>query len=686
MPKVTFSPTSLLRTMFPSESKPQSYSEFFSRDSFHFPQEANNQLNYISSPAASPPLPSPPSIHPTISQQAPVYYSRMYELPGPADPPQSAFIPTQPSPQSSLGLYRIASPLHTTSSPPSVQRHASRYAAQRETSQSASFSIQSSPMNPSSMNTSQMHNSSLQNGFVSDTREFAYPYEQGHAEPKQWSLPRKPSLSDETASQESSHVHQGHVRQGHRSHSLSHKYSTSKEHIHEHQTHTSTMGRARRRSSTRSATETVYPTYYPAHPVPPEMQIATGPPDSWSVTPPRPEKIRRRKYASGVDERNFFTVLEYEINSQPIIWDYFTGYVHLTGIWKAIGNSKADIVKLLDNSPELEPVIKRVRGGFLKIQGTWVPYEVARKLALHVCFYVRYALVPLFGATFPEQCTRPTEPGFGTLQLKAPRTLAESGHQNKSRPASASVKSPIAHVGSISPGAPVLLESSPYAHSSQYANQNNATLGSPRTLSSGSGSNHPHLLCDPPSFHMKSASDSGFKRRISPIKYRTNSTPAVVPQSESINHALSISREAYDENVLVDEDTSCISPPPMPRKVSFSDERIISESPSEFLAMLKATRSLQQMSSGRFVKELGGGFECGGRQFIWDGIDKLDILPIQQTSNSKAVTPPRLAGFTAKSAFSATPHHTTLKPEPSPPLESTAMDRRSPSLAKILNI
>lgn len=51
------------------------------------------------------------------------------------------------------------------------------------------------------------------------------------------------------------------------------------------------------------------------------------------------------------------------------MWDRETGYVHFTGIWKALGNSKSDIVKMVDSNPELGT--KKIRGGFLRIQGTW---------------------------------------------------------------------------------------------------------------------------------------------------------------------------------------------------------------------------------------------------------------------------------------------------------------------------
>lgn len=45
------------------------------------------------------------------------------------------------------------------------------------------------------------------------------------------------------------------------------------------------------------------------------------------------------------------------------------------------GNSlsiSADIVKMLESQPDLAPQLRRVRGGYLKIQGTWMPFEVRR--------------------------------------------------------------------------------------------------------------------------------------------------------------------------------------------------------------------------------------------------------------------------------------------------------------------
>jgi hypothetical protein len=69
--------------------------------------------------------------------------------------------------------------------------------------------------------------------------------------------------------------------------------------------------------------------------------------------------------------------------------DMDDGYILWTGIWKALGNHKgeyrsapfvlifflcilahlADIVKMLESQPDLAAQLRRVRGGYLKIQG-----------------------------------------------------------------------------------------------------------------------------------------------------------------------------------------------------------------------------------------------------------------------------------------------------------------------------
>jgi hypothetical protein len=48
---------------------------------------------------------------------------------------------------------------------------------------------------------------------------------------------------------------------------------------------------------------------------------------------------------------------------------FFIGYVFLTSIWKALGHTKVDVIKTVQANPGLKA--KRIRGGLLKIQGTW---------------------------------------------------------------------------------------------------------------------------------------------------------------------------------------------------------------------------------------------------------------------------------------------------------------------------
>ncbi|CUM46376.1 uncharacterized protein AC631_03087 [Debaryomyces fabryi] len=139
-------------------------------------------------------------------------------------------------------------------------------------------------------------------------------------------------------------------------------------------------------------------------------------------------QIETKKYStSAIDPlRIYVTVFEYSINSHWIIWDYETGFVHLTGIWKASINDevnthrnlKADIVKLLESTPkQYHQHIKRIRGGFLKIQGTWLPFDLCKMLAKRFCYHIRFQLIPIFGNTFPLECLTPDDKGFGELKL-----------------------------------------------------------------------------------------------------------------------------------------------------------------------------------------------------------------------------------------------------------------------------
>lgn len=133
------------------------------------------------------------------------------------------------------------------------------------------------------------------------------------------------------------------------------------------------------------------------------------------------------RYATSTDPRGYIPVFEYPLNGQYIMIDCETGMVHFTGIWKALGHTKADVVKLVESDPTIAPYLRKVRGGYLKIQGTWLPFETARTLARRVAWQVRYDLIPLFGPEFPDTCLGPGEPGFGQLLLSAPKPRGRRG-------------------------------------------------------------------------------------------------------------------------------------------------------------------------------------------------------------------------------------------------------------------
>ncbi|KAF9505765.1 hypothetical protein BS47DRAFT_1306176, partial [Hydnum rufescens UP504] len=103
------------------------------------------------------------------------------------------------------------------------------------------------------------------------------------------------------------------------------------------------------------------------------------------------------RYLTSNDPRGYIPVWEYPVGDQWIMMDTDDGYVLWTAIWKALGNAKADIVKMLDTMPEISPHIRRVRGGYLKIQGTWMKHEIALDLARRVSYSIREDLIPIFG-------------------------------------------------------------------------------------------------------------------------------------------------------------------------------------------------------------------------------------------------------------------------------------------------
>ncbi|KAG8912012.1 hypothetical protein FRC01_005349, partial [Tulasnella sp. 417] len=148
-------------------------------------------------------------------------------------------------------------------------------------------------------------------------------------------------------------------------------------------------------------------------------------------------------------------VYEYPLNNQWIMMDVDDGFVLWTGIWKA------DIVKMVEAQPELASQIRRVRGGYLKIQGTWLPYEVALRLARR--------------PTFPDTCLAPDQPGYGQVIPSSGR----KGKRSKYTTAPAPSATPLAGSETNTSSDSTAYRSHPYSPSSVTSNESPYDSASP---------------------------------------------------------------------------------------------------------------------------------------------------------------------------------------------------------------
>lgn len=108
-------------------------------------------------------------------------------------------------------------------------------------------------------------------------------------------------------------------------------------------------------------------------------------------------RVNRRRYAPR-KPRHLSQSLTSPLHYSDIHWNQLN---------KEFQTDLVDLYKTAHNFPgnvEFSDIMKRIRGGYIKIQGTWLPYEVSRELCLRFCYPIRYLLVPIFGPTFPQEC------------------------------------------------------------------------------------------------------------------------------------------------------------------------------------------------------------------------------------------------------------------------------------------
>lgn len=74
--------------------------------------------------------------------------------------------------------------------------------------------------------------------------------------------------------------------------------------------------------------------------------------------------------------------------------------------------------RALDANGNLQSELSHnVTGGALIAQGYWTPYHCARALCITFCYPIRWALTPIFGPSFVNECLAPNDPDFGRFRI-----------------------------------------------------------------------------------------------------------------------------------------------------------------------------------------------------------------------------------------------------------------------------
>ncbi|KIS66714.1 uncharacterized protein UMAG_04778 [Mycosarcoma maydis] len=156
------------------------------------------------------------------------------------------------------------------------------------------------------------------------------------------------------------------------------------------------------------------------------------------ISGPRPARLfptpihefRKGKYATAGGESGFMTVFEYDVRGHTMMIDVDTSFVRFTSITQALGKNKVNFGRLVKTCPALDPHITKLKGGYLSIQGTWLPFDLAKELSRRIAWEIRDHLVPLFGYDFPSTCLRPDSEGFGQLAIGMSQKRARKRHNN----------------------------------------------------------------------------------------------------------------------------------------------------------------------------------------------------------------------------------------------------------------
>lgn len=144
--------------------------------------------------------------------------------------------------------------------------------------------------------------------------------------------------------------------------------------------------------------------------------------------------ITKNIYNTSQDERGYISVYEFtSSNGTIVMWDSECGYVNWTSIRKAMGWSKRgegrNIMKEMENVEKTAKDIRKIRGGILKIQGTWIPFDDAYEAAKEYCYSIRYELTQIFGEQFAKEA-RPKAPSTAQPSKKRAKHQKHNNNAN----------------------------------------------------------------------------------------------------------------------------------------------------------------------------------------------------------------------------------------------------------------
>nr|POF15377.1 transcriptional repressor xbp1 [Quercus suber] len=97
--------------------------------------------------------------------------------------------------------------------------------------------------------------------------------------------------------------------------------------------------------------------------------------------------------------------------------------------------SRADFEQTLPRkaynlTPNLLSLCFNNTGGITGRQGYWLPFNCARELCLTFCYQIRWALVPIFGYSFVDECLPENHPRFWSFKID-PATVAQAVQNSK---------------------------------------------------------------------------------------------------------------------------------------------------------------------------------------------------------------------------------------------------------------